>query len=223
MSINRILFFFCTCCALTNVVFAQQDTTEYLFKKAKYSYLQYSIGYSPMFFSNTQIEHGFACSLTGIVFNDKLAFGLDIDGFANTPPLYINSFPLITSCLFVALNVEPLIRPKKLINFSLPVKIGYGGAQIYDITPQGYGTITNPEFMILQPGGMVWINLFKPLSLGAGGSYRMCIGSNHTTFDRLSGFSGYVLLRFKFYTKEYMAKIAERQRLYMQQQSPPPN
>lgn len=205
---------------LCSLACAQSDTTEYLFRKAKYSYLQYTIGYSPMLFSNGQVSHGFSCSIIGIVFNEKLSIGLDVDGFAKTPQTYINSFPHISSCVFISLNVEPLIRPKKIINFSVPVKIGYGGAQIYEIAPPGYIVVSNPEFIVVQPGAVAWVNLFKALSIGVGGSYRMTTNSNAETFDKFSGFSGYGVLRFKFYTREIQQKMLERQREYLQQTTP---
>lgn len=194
---------------LSSVAGAQNDTTEYLFRKAKYSYLQYTVGYSPMLFSNDLVAHGFSCSIVGIVFNEKVSIGLDVDGFAKTPPLYINTFPHISSCVFISLNVEPLIRPKKIINFSVPVKIGYGSAQIYEIAPPGYVVVSNPEFMVVQPGAVAWINLFKSLSLGAGGSYRVTINSHPETFDKFSGFSGYALIRFKLYTRELQQKMSK--------------
>jgi hypothetical protein len=204
-----------------SAVSAQTDTTEYLFKKAKYSYVQYGFGYSPMYFSNGQVAHGFTGSLIGVVLNDKIAFGLDIDGFATSSyPTTVSQYPMITSFVFLSLNVEPLIRPRKVINFSFPVKIGYGGAQIYEFNAQGFGQVNNPEFMVVQPGFIFWANLFKPISLGVGGAYRMAINSKPGTFEKFSGFSGYVTLRFKFYTKEYMAKALERQKQYMQQQQP---
>lgn len=206
--------------AITGTVSAQSDSTEYLFKRARYSYIQYSIGYSPMFFNHDQVGNGYSASLIGVVLNDKIAFGLDFDGFSKSVPFFINEYPVVTSMVYMSLNIEPLIRPRKVINFSFPCKIGYGGAQIYEISPGGFATISNPEFGIIQPGSMVWINLFKPLSLGVGGSYRMAFNKHPETFDKFSGFSGFAMLRFKFYTREYMAKMAERQKLYMQQQAP---
>ena len=197
---------------------AQQDTTEYLFKKAKYSYIQYSIGYSPMLFSNGQTAHGFNGELIGVVLNDKIALGLDVDGFVmNTQPV-LTSFPTITSLVYMSLNIEPLIRPRKVINFSFPFKIGYGGASVYEFVPQGnYTVLRNPEFMVVSPGAMAWVNLFKPLSLGVGGCYRMTFNHDSSTFEEFSGFSGYATLRFKFYTKEWQQKMVEQQRMYYEQ------
>ncbi len=198
----------------------QADTTQYLFKNAKYSYIQYGLGYSPMFFGNGQTMHGFSGSIIGVVLNDKIALGLDIDGVVKYDPNAIIVLPEITSFAFMSLNIEPLIKPRKVVNFSFPIKIGYGGASHYELMPQGYLSLQNPSFMVVQPGAMAWINLFKPLSLGVGGSYRMAINGNSSTFETFSGFSGFAMLRFKFYTKEFNQKMMERQRLYLQQQAP---
>lgn len=196
---------------------AQTDTTEYLFKRARYSYLQYHMGYSPMFFSNGQTVHGFSCELTGVVFNDKLALGFDIDGYAKQVPYTITSYPYITTWVAMSLNIEPLIRPRKVINFSFPVKLGWGGAQRYVLT-QNSLLIENPQFFVVNPQAMVWVNLLKPLSLGAGASYRMCFNSDPDTFSDYGGVSAYATLRFKFYTKEWSKKMADQQREYMRMQ-----
>jgi hypothetical protein len=198
---------------------AQTDTTQYLFKGLNYSYLQYSLGYSPMFFNHGQTIHGFSGSLFGIVLSDKIAFGLDIDGANPTATYPAAHLPRITSFVVLSLNIEPLIRPRKIINFSFPVKIGYGGA-LYE-SALGNGFFQQEEmFLVVNPSAMAWVNLFKPLSLGVGGSYRMAFNKDDTTFDRYSGFSAFVMLRFKFYTKEFQQKMIERQKQYMQQQAP---
>jgi hypothetical protein len=198
---------------------AQADTTQYLFKSLSYSYIQYSLGYSPMFFNHGQTIHGFSGSLFGIVLSDKIALGLDIDGANPTATYPANHLPRITSFVYMSLNIEPLIKPRKIINFSFPVKIGYGGASYESVLGNGWYQ-KNETFLVVSPSAMAWVNLFKPLSLGVGGNYRMAFNKEDATFDRYSGFSACVMLRFKFYTKEFQQKMMERQKQYMQQQAP---
>ena len=201
----------------TGLAQGQQDTTQYLFKNAHYSYIQYSFGYSPLFFGNGQTGQGFSASLIGVVFNDKLALGLDFDGFVDNTGLIGNTFPQITSYVAVSLNIEPLFRPKKLINFSLPLKIGYAGGSMYDYTWPTIVNLRTSEFMAIQPGVVGWINLLKPLSLGVGGAYRIPFAKSQHDYELYSGFSGYAMVRFKFYTREFNQKMLERQREMMQQ------
>lgn len=202
-----------------SVLSAQADTTEYVFKKARYSYLQYHFGYSPIFFRRGQIGHGYSIQFTGVVFNDKLAIGLDFDGFVKNPPDAYYSSPYITTWMALSLSIEPLIRPRKVINFSFPIKLGYGSAQFYYHNQASSGSsIENPRFFVCNPQVMIWANLLKPLSLGAGASYRLCFGPHVYSFDTFSGVSGYVTIRFKFYTKEYMQKAMQRQEEYMKRQ-----
>jgi len=203
-----------------SVAHAQADTTEYLFKKARYSYLQYHFGYQPMFFNSGQTGQGYSAEFFGIVLNDKVAVGLDFDGFVENQPNVISEFPHVTSLVAISLSVEPLIRPRKVINFSFPIRVGWGGAQLYSLNPLNYGIVSNPQFLMVNPGGMVWINLFKPLSLGAGGSYRMCFNKEATTFDSFSGLSAFVTLRIKFYTREWQQKVIQRQAEYQRMQQP---
>lgn len=198
---------------------AQTDTTQYLFKGARYSYMQYTLGYSPLFFNHGQTIHGFSGSLLGVVLNDKIAFGLDIDGANPTATYPAAHLPRITSFVYISLSVEPLIKPRKVINFSFPVKIGYGGASYESTLGNGWFQ-KNETFMVVNPSAMAWVNLFKPLSLGVGVGYRMAFNKDDTTFDRYSGLSGFAVLRFKFYTKEFQQKMMERQKQYMQQQAP---
>lgn len=209
---HRILTAFSLFIAALSVVRAQTDTTEYLFKKAQYRYMQFHFGYSPMFFSNGQVAHGYSSELLGVVFNDKLALGLDFDGFAKNPPYTILSYPYVSSWLTMSLSIEPLIRPRKVINFSFPIKLGYGGASIYRSTATMGTTLTNPQFFVCNPQAMVWVNLLKPLSFGTGASYRLCFGKDPDSLESFGGASIYATLRLKFYTKEYMEKAMQRQK-----------
>lgn len=202
--------------SIVGTSFSQSDSTEYLFRNAEYSYMHYGIGYSPVFFQSGQVAHAVNLNI-GCVFNDKVAVALDFDMWAKSLPYSITEYPYVTTYASSSLNIEPLIRPRKTFNFSFPVKIGYGSAQVYDNYPNYYQLSTH-RFGIVQPGAMVWVNLLKYVSLGAGAQYRMALNGNARTFDVLSGFSGFAVVRFKFYTKEYWAKALERQKQYMEMQ-----
>lgn len=202
-----------------SAVQAQSDTTEYLFKKARYSYLQYHFGYHPMFFNSGQVGHGYSAEFFGIVLNDKVAVGLDFDGYVENQQAVIAQLPHIVSLVAVSLSIEPLIRPRKVINFSFPMKFGWGGAQVYGLSGT-HGWVSNPQFFVVNPAAMAWINLFKPLSLGAGAGYRMCFNKQESTFQTFSGLSAFVTLRFKFYMREWQAKMMQRQAEYQRMQQP---
>jgi hypothetical protein len=219
----RILLAFSLFAAPFSVVQAQSDTTEYLFKKARFSYVQYHVGYQPMFFANGQTAHGFSIQMLGVVFNDKIALGLDFDGFTKQQPYAIQSYPFHTMFMGMSLSIEPLIRPKKVLNFSFPVKLGYGGAQTYAISTPNFFTVKNPQFFVVAPSAIVWVNLFKPLSLGVGASYRMCFNKDAETFADYSGLSVNATLRLKWYTKEWQEKMMKRQAEYMRMQPKPAN
>jgi hypothetical protein len=197
-----------------------QDTTQYLFKRAKYSYMQYSMGYSPIYFKDMNPAHGFSACLFGVVFNDKISIGFDIVG-ASSPqnPISVISESRVLAYVQTGLNVEALIRSKKVINFSVPTRLAFGGITYDEIQLNGTYIFHNQAaFFVAEPGAMVWINLFKYLSLGGGAGYRMTFNKEPDTFERFSGMNGYATLRLKFYTKEFQEK-----QMQMWQQRQPEN
>ena len=174
------------------------------------------IGYAPMFFQSGQTAHAINVNL-GVVFNHRIAVGADFDMWAKSVPYTFSEFPSVNVYIASSLCIEPLIRPKKALNFSFPIKLGYGMAEVHDVYLQYYN-IRTEKFALVQPGAMVWINLLKSVSIGAGAQYRVALNRNYGTFELFSGFSGFAVFRFKFYTKEYMAKAMERQKQYMEMQ-----
>lgn len=214
------------CLLALSVNVKAQDSTKTLFRSPKYSYVQWDIGYSAMKVKGQQLN-GFDISLFGVVFNEKWYSSLGVCGWVSQAQ---NSFlteepPKIDSYLFVYLNNEFLIRPKKLINFSFPLKIGYGGATGWDTLPpctsqcitnwnftgrdyyQHYGT-----FWTISPGANIFINLFKPLSLGLGMNYRFTFGIPDVMGKNVD-FNNYSLLAFlrvKLDTKAMNERQRER-------------
>ncbi|MFZ5552905.1 MAG: hypothetical protein ACOZCO_07300 [Bacteroidota bacterium] len=186
-----------------------QDSTRTLFRSPKYSYIQWDFGYSGMKVKE-QYLNGFDMSIFGVVFNEKWYVSLGVCGWVSHAQsnFLTEEPPKIDSYVFVYLNNEFLIRPKNLINFSFPLKIGYGGATGWDTLPpctsqciinwnftgrdyyQHYG-----EFFTISPGANVFINLFKPLSLGLGMNYRFTFGLPEIMGEN-ADFNNYSLLAF---------------------------
>ncbi|CAN5369316.1 hypothetical protein BH09BAC5_BH09BAC5_21860 [soil metagenome] len=233
----KILFTFIGLLAQMPFLFAQtesgvSDSTKVLFKNVHYSYMQYDAGYSYIPVRNQNLN-GYDISLLGAVYNNKWFVSVGFNGWVSpqTQQQYFGTLPeppKVTSYMTVYLNNEYVIQPEKLINFSIPLKIGYTGVSGYDTIPTSQLYISNwnftgrnyyqynAQFLTISPGANVFINLFKPLSLGVGTYYRFAFGvpkvaGNNSEYVNI-GFNAF--LRFKFDTKAYTKKMLERQKEY---------
>ena len=218
--------------------FAQDsDTTQYLFKNLNYSYFQYTIGYEGMSFGPHDFVNGINMTILGAAFGNKISFGADVDMANRTPNSSFSpgtNYPQTAAFVGCNLFVEPLIRPKKLINFSIPIKFGIANTSRWD-TAMDFGSQWNGSYyssslnyqvnqysdnlVMTSVGVNCFVNLWKPVSLGVGASYRYSINmqtSNHA--DKYSGVSTFVLLRFKWDTRAYYQKAFARQKAYMETQ-----
>lgn len=194
--------------------------------------MQWDLGYSgePV---KGQFINAVDISILGVVFNDKWFTSVGVNGWVShkTNTFLTTLPPKIDSYVFIYLNNEFLVKPKNLINFSFPIKIGYGGATgwdtIYSIPStqaisnwnftgknyyQHYG-----DFWTVSPGVNAFINIFKGLSLGVGANYRFAfsVSKDIGTDSDLSGYSANAFLRLKFDTRAYMAKAMQRQKEYL--------
>jgi hypothetical protein len=228
---TRILFFFSFFAASTSFAQSEADSTKALFNNVHYSYMQWDLGYSGMNVRN-QFVNGFDITLIGAVFNKHWFTGLGINGWiTQTTPGSFTEMPMkVDSYVSVYLDNEYLVRPEKLINFSFPLKIGYTGASGYDTIPTSQPYIINWNytgsdyyyydctFWTISPGANVFMNIFKPLSLGIGANYRFAFGvpKDGGKNADYSSYSINAFLRYKFDTKLYMKRVLERQKEYMQ-------
>lgn len=211
------------------------DTTHYLFKDLKLSYLQYTIGYERVNFGVKDGLNAFYMSAFGLAFDNKLALGFDVDAATHDYTSFTpgGSYPKTSSYATFALNIEPLIKPKKLFNLSVPLKAGWGNASRWDTifdpsahflagyssTALGYQVSEySDNFFFLSAGLNGFINLWKPLSLGAGLSYRYAMATRSGIHrNDYSGVSTNVVLRWKFDFRAYNQKMMQRYRQYYQQ------
>lgn len=209
---------------------AQNDSVQALFKNATYSYLQMDLGYTGMAMKDDFLN-GFSWDILGVVFNDKIAASVGFDmGFGKNysqTNTVIVPYKIDVGGMF-HFKTEYLVKPKRLVNFSFPVKFGYASAGYYDSIPAVYTTSAFYEgkqyyynydwFYTVAPGATLFINLFKCLSLGAGADYRFAFGvKNIGTNSNYSSYSVSAFLRIKLDTKAYMKKALEQQRLYLKQ------
>ncbi len=232
---KRIIFYFLFLVTPTILLSQNEtssiDSTKVLFSGAHYSYMQWDLGYSRINMRNTGLN-GFDVSLLGVVFNEKWFTSFGFTGWASSQNMINVNLtavpPKIDSYVSMYLNNEFLIKPKNLINFSIPLKIGYGSASGYDTIPTNQIYISNwnftgrnyyrynGTFWSISPGVNILVNLFKPLSLGVGVNYRFAFGVPKVAGPdtEYSNYNIVAFLRVKFDTKTYTAKMLERQKEY---------
>ncbi|MBI3510481.1 MAG: hypothetical protein HY064_07435 [Bacteroidetes bacterium] len=216
-----------------------QDTTRYLFHNLNYSYMQYTFGYESVAFNRGDQLNAFYASIIGAAFGNKLAIGLDLDAAMKDIKNFTNNstYPQTSSFLGMYLNMEPLIRPKGLVNFSVPVKFGFANASRWDTTFDsnanfiaGYSSTNlnhqvneySDNFLVGSVGVNCFINLWKSVSAGGGASYRYSMNTAHYNHAAdYSGFSVFALVRFRWDTRAYYAKMLQRQKEYYQQMGNP--
>lgn len=211
---------------------APTDSAKALFKSPVYSYINWDFGYSVLNIKNNP-HNAFDLSIIGIVFNEKWHLSFGMTGFAkdlkNVFPE--ESFPVIDSYIMAYLNNEFLLKPRKLINFSFPLRIGYCGATAWD-TMFSYSSTQSVlnwkftgknyyqhdgAFWTIAPGANVFINLFKGMSLGVGANYRFALDvpKELGTESDMSGYSILAFLRIKYDTRAIIKRTMLRQQEYL--------
>ncbi|HTL81138.1 MAG TPA: hypothetical protein VL651_05515 [Bacteroidia bacterium] len=215
------------------------DTTHYLFKNMKLSYVQFSMGYERINFGKGDGLGAMYYEMFGLAFDNRIAIGLDLDGGNHTYNSFTptSSYPKTATYLGMGLKIEPLIKPKKLINFSVPLRVGFGMAARWDTTFEadhnmiaGFNStllnhqVTEYDYSLMYFSGGVnaFVNLWKSVSLGGGASYRYtCSLGNTLTQQDFSGLSYNVMIRFKFDYRAYNKKMMDRYKQFYQQVPPP--
>ncbi len=189
----------------------EEQEINSLFKNAEAQY-----GMSDFYFYSSNYKgepiYGGGVNFTA-VFNNNLAIGVGVDISETKKVNFQNLTPAIKPKLSIwgfTANMEYLIIPKKIINFSIPLKIGLGYATYNDRYYKdswGYGNYSNTYklieddfYFIAEPGINMFVNIFDWMSVKAGGSYRFVLGANELGSN--IDFSGYTInvgLRFKIF------------------------
>ena len=221
----QILFVF-----LSSSLFAQVDSTESVFRNSTVTEMQWDLGYS-----GTQIAghpyNGITVKYLGVVFDDKFCMGLGVDFYGTK--FNVNSALSVpsdyTSLSLNYIDLEYLLRPKKILNFSFPVKFAWCKAGLFDNNiPNSstgwfyYGKMFyyhTDQFVTIAPGLNMMLNLFKGMSIGAGGNYRFAWGVDKVgTNADMSYFSFLAFARFKLNMIEYRKRVRERQKAVLEMQ-----
>jgi hypothetical protein len=211
------------CAALLSIsqLHAQKDSVESLFKAPKlnvhYSYLQFEFGYTGFVFNGTYLN-GTSYDLIGAVFNDDVdvAIGFDQCGGASR---YSNSFSSTTTTVQsysdFYIKAEPLLFPDKVFNFSVPIKLCVATLSYPIPMATGRRRTMSYGFAAATGGAFFYVNLFRPLSLGAGADYRLSFtSSSQVASNDYSNFSFSVLARLKIYTRATGRRLAAKKNDY---------
>jgi hypothetical protein len=204
------------------------DSVKSLFKTPKITHVQWDLGYTGGLIKGQQIN-AWDISLIGLVFNGNWYLSAGINGWVSSQQNFLTTLPpQLDSYVLVFLNNEYLLKPNNVLNFSFPIKISYGGATGWDTIfraghtqmvsnwnftgrnyYQHYGTFWN-----VSTGANALVNLFRGLSLGVGGHYRLAFNVSEKigTSGQFSNFHVNAFMRIKFDTKLYMERARERQR-----------
>lgn len=105
---------------------------------------------------------------------------------------------------YAGLFIEPAIAPKVPIHFSFPILIGAGSAIYYDNANQnfeghnGWVTVDNDIFYIIEPGAEMELNMTKHTRLCLGVKYRFISDLNlvNTKSDAFNGLYYGLTLKF---------------------------
>lgn len=199
-------------------LYGQNNEIKHIFKYPKIS-MQWDLGkayYSYTFnYANTPTSrkynlHGTTLDLIGIVIKDKINLALGIDYVSVTPQNFerftgsaSDAYRLLDYGNFY-LKIEPIIWSYKIINFSFPIKIGFGGTDYeYISTTSSSSTVytgtISEQFMLTSLGANSLVNIYKNLSIGIGGSYRHLspISQTNQLKKSLNTYSAQLFLRFK--------------------------
>jgi hypothetical protein len=188
-----------------------QEKVKSLFNTPEVKYAVSDLYFYTNTYNNNLIYGaGFSASA---VFNNNFVTGIavDISGTkqVNFPTLALAVTPRFTLYSFTG-NFEYLMLPNKVVNFSIPLKLGVGYATFkdknyiesvnYTTNSTYYRLIEDDYFFVAEPGVNMFVNLFDWMSLKVGGSYRFVVGAselgNNNTF---SGYAINVGVRFKIY------------------------
>jgi hypothetical protein len=139
------------------------------------------------------LDHWFSYGLGGNILVSQLSYdNILIDRTLNLEMGYAGLF------------LEPSILPKLPIHFSFPILIGAGSAVYYDEAAQnmdehnGFVTVDNDVFYIIEPGVEMELNMTKHTRLSLGVKYRYITDLNivNTKADAFNGLYYGLTLKF---------------------------
>ncbi|TYZ10558.1 hypothetical protein FY528_08820 [Hymenobacter lutimineralis] len=139
----------------------------------------------------------------GVSFNRSFALGLGGTALTNgripnrwDDPIDTSS-PDYLAAAYGGIYLEPMFPAGKAIHLTFPVLLGAGAATKERDLNGPYYRYQADEFLIVEPGVQLEVNLLKYVALGAGASYRMTTGLNlpDTSSKALNGMSAGVTLK----------------------------
>ncbi len=141
------------------------------------------------------------------IFNHKLALGVTGTGFLGFQNTIINGEHHSMAGGYGGLHIEPIFFSKKAIHFSFPLSIGGGENQYFkdSLGYEGWENLYTDEFVqdfvYIEPGMNVEVNLTKFIRFGITGSYIFTNVINTTPIakSQLDGLSVSANLKFGWF------------------------
>jgi len=143
------------------------------------------------------------------------SLNLGFEGYGLVNPVESNNKNSDESTTFInmgygGLHIEPVLFSQKLVHVTFPILLGAGGIgetrnsfldEEFHEDDNGDDLLDTDFFMVVEPGIMAEVNLFRFMRLGVGINYRITSGvelPNHDNED-FSGLSGNISLRLGWF------------------------
>ncbi len=208
-----------------SLLFAQKDSVQALFSPPKfnihYSHLQWELGYNGFVFKNNYVG-GIGVDLIGAVFNDdvNIALGFDQGGTKTGTSSSLVSIRMVQSYSSFYLKIEPMLFPEKVINISMPIKLGLSSITYVDTSTYSYTTnrrrrVRANSFPSVEPGLFGYVNVFPNVNFGVGISYRYALKT--TSAVAISDYDNFVFsaqMRLKLFTRNHRKIAAKKKDFY---------
>lgn len=135
-----------------------------------------------------------------VILDQKLSLGFVGHGVAASQNITLNNEPMSMVGGYGGILIEPILRPKSPIHFSIPVSIG-GGKTAFFNDPYGYrnweyqldrvSRYQATEFLYIEPGVSLEMNITKFMRFDINASYMLTtdINSNSIVDSQIDGLS----------------------------------
>lgn len=187
-----------------------QNTENNISYPINSSNFQWDLGKILITYNNNELPKkyvliGNSIDLIGYKIKDKVVLSLGMDYIATTPQNFIPHIDTTTVYRMLELGnfyfrIEKLIKTHKKINFSFPLKFGFGGStyEYVKSTPNNtsIGTFSD-HYIFVSPGANVLVNILRNTSIGFGVSYRYLQPTETPWNKAINNYSASVFLRFK--------------------------
>jgi|GEM_PF-5182788 len=189
--------------------------TNYLFKNLKLPKLRCTGMLTDAGYVQSSIHgkaaHGFTMNMAAVLQgNWATGMWMDVQSARNIR-LPVSQAVVKPSFTYVALGLsnELLIAPHRVVNVSLPLRLGVGlasyddrGTYVWEYNGETWTQVPlnlmRGTYFIAEPGVNVSVNLFKHMSLSTGANYRFSAGNAQTgTGEDFSGLNLRAGLRFR--------------------------